>query len=68
MTAGSGVMWLGEERFVITAGDTIAIPTGVAHAVENKGGGPPVLLCCCAPLYSHAIPSCWRSSPAAEVW
>lgn len=51
MTAGSGVMWLGEERFVITAGDTIAIPTGVAHAVENKGRATGTALLLCAPLF-----------------
>lgn len=53
VTAGSGVMRLGAERFAITAGDTIAIVPGVAHAVENNGSEPLVLLCCCTPPYSH---------------
>jgi mannose-6-phosphate isomerase-like protein (cupin superfamily) len=46
-------MILGEERFAIGPGDTVAIPQGTAHAVENTGEEPLRILCCCAPPYSH---------------
>jgi len=53
VTAGQGLMVLGEERFAIGPGDTIAIPPGTPHAVENTGDEPLRILCCCAPPYSH---------------
>jgi len=53
ITAGKGLMQLGEERFTIQAGDTIAIKPGTSHAVENTGNEPLKILCCCAPPYSH---------------
>ena len=53
ITAGHGVMQLDEEKFEIRIGDTIAIPPGTAHAVENYGGEPLKILCCCSPPYSH---------------
>lgn len=53
VTAGNGVMQLGEERFAISVGDTVAIPPGTPHAVQNVGNEPLVLLCCCSPPYSH---------------
>jgi mannose-6-phosphate isomerase-like protein (cupin superfamily) len=51
--AGHGVMQLGEEKFGIRVGDTIVIPPGTAHAVENYGNEPLKILCCCSPPYSH---------------
>ena len=53
ITAGHGLMRLGEEKFEIRVGDTIAIMPGTAHAVENFGSEPLVMLCCCTPPYSH---------------
>lgn len=53
ITGGQGVMQLGEKSFKIGVGDTIAIPPGTAHAVENTGNVPLKILCCCAPPYSH---------------
>jgi mannose-6-phosphate isomerase-like protein (cupin superfamily) len=53
ITAGHGLMQLGEERFAIGPGDTVAIPPGTPHAVENSGDEPLRILCCCAPPYSH---------------
>jgi mannose-6-phosphate isomerase-like protein (cupin superfamily) len=50
---GSGWMTLGEERFAIAAGDTICIPPGRLHRLENSGKGPLKILCCCTPAYSH---------------
>lgn len=51
--AGKGMMQLGCERFPIGVGDTVAIPPGTAHAVENTGSEPLRILCCCAPPYAH---------------
>lgn len=53
VTAGQGVMTLGEARFAIALGDTVAIPPGTPHAVTNNGDEPLKILCCCAPPYSH---------------
>lgn len=53
ITSGHGLMMLGEEKFEIRVGDTIAIPPNTPHAVENFGNEPLVLLCCSAPPYSH---------------
>ena len=58
ITRGSRLMTLGVEAFAIAAGDSIAIPLGTPHRVENTGaevlhtGGAayPVLL---ALPYSH---------------
>lgn len=53
VTAGVGTMTLGSEVFTIGAGDTICIPPGAAHCVENTGAAPLKILCACAPAYSH---------------
>ena len=53
VTRGRGRMTLGAERFDIEAGDTLCIPPGTAHRVENTGNGPLVILCCCSPAYAH---------------
>ena len=52
-TRGSGWMILGRERLAVRAGDTVCIPPGVAHRLENTGDEPLVLLCACSPAYSH---------------
>lgn len=54
VTAGCGVMRLGEESFAIAVGDSILIPPGTPHCVTNDGDTPLHLLCCCAPAYAHA--------------
>ena len=51
--SGNGRMQLAEENFDVVAGDTICIPPGTAHCIENLGDKPLVLLCCCSPAYSH---------------
>ncbi len=53
ITAGEGVMTLGDEVFPVTVGDTIAIMPGMPHCVRNAGKVPLTLLCACAPAYSH---------------
>ncbi len=53
ITAGNGLMTMNNEIFVIRSGDTICIPPGSAHCVNNTGEGPLRILCCCAPPYLH---------------
>ena len=53
VTAGQGVMRLGEDEFAVAPGDTICIAPGTAHAIRNTGESPLVLLCCCTPPYDH---------------
>lgn len=53
ITAGRGLMQLGDEEFAVAAGDTVCIPPGTPHAVCNTGEEPLRILCCCAPRYSH---------------
>ena len=52
-TAGEGRMTLGGEQFDVRAGDTVCIPPGLAHRLENTGRADMVLLCACSPAYSH---------------
>jgi len=54
VTAGEGLMTLGEARFPIRPGDTVAIAPKTAHCVHNPGPATLVMLCCCSPPYSHA--------------
>ena len=51
---GEGVMTLADRKFLIKTGDTVLIPPGTPHKVENKGDSELILLCCCSPAYSHA--------------
>jgi len=53
ITAGRGRMTLGNRNFEVGPGDTVCIPPGTAHCIENTGTGPLRILCCCAPPYSH---------------
>jgi mannose-6-phosphate isomerase-like protein (cupin superfamily) len=51
-TAGTGYMRLGDEEFMVTAGDTVCIPPGTPHALINRGNEELRLLCCSSPPYS----------------
>jgi len=53
ITAGEGSMRLGEDTFAVCAGDTICIPPGTPHCIENTGSTPLKILCACSPPYSH---------------
>lgn len=53
ITRGEGLMTLGEQQFMVRPGDTVCIPPGTAHCIENKGEAELRLLCCCAPAYAH---------------
>ena len=54
ITAGQGQMTLGTEYFTVTVGDTICIPPGTPHYIENTGTQALHILCMCSPPYSHA--------------
>ena len=53
VTAGTGLMTLGERTFEVRAGDTVCIPPGTPHRIRSIGGEPLRILCCCSPAYSH---------------
>lgn len=53
VTAGTGLMTLGEHRLEVTAGDTVCIPPGTPHDLHNTGNTELRVLCCCAPAYAH---------------
>lgn len=53
ITAGEGLMYLGDEQFAVAVGDTVQIPPGTAHAIKNIGPTELVFLCCCSPAYQH---------------
>ncbi|MBT8489459.1 MAG: cupin domain-containing protein [Deltaproteobacteria bacterium] len=50
---GTGVMYLGDRQFSISARDTVYIPRGTPHKIKNSGSIPLKILCCCYPAYSH---------------
>lgn len=52
ITAGSGEMVAGAERFEVMSGDTICIMPDTPHQIANTGVGPLKILCCCSPAYS----------------
>ncbi|HEC18126.1 MAG TPA: cupin domain-containing protein [Gammaproteobacteria bacterium] len=53
ITSGEGRMTLGRQQFMVSRGDTLCIPPGVAHCIENTGAEDLRILCCCAPAYAH---------------
>lgn len=50
---GLGRMDLGEASFEVGPRDTVLIPEGIPHAIENIGEDPLVFLCVCSPPYAH---------------
>ncbi|MCE9569453.1 MAG: cupin domain-containing protein [Rhodocyclales bacterium] len=53
VTAGSGIMTLGDSLLKVGVGDTVLIPPGTPHRIEATGAEPLRILCCCSPPYSH---------------
>lgn len=53
VTAGRGVMRLGERCFEVRRGDTVLIAPGTPHSVRNDGRRPLKILCACSPAYAH---------------
>lgn len=46
---GSGIVQVGEERELLSAGDAALAPSGVAHAIRNPGPGRLVVMAILAP-------------------
>lgn len=53
VTAGQGLMTLGNATFAVGPGDTVHIAPGTPHRIANTGDVPLLVLCCCAPPYAH---------------
>ena len=53
VTAGEGLMMLGDARFAVGVGDTVCIAPGTPHCIANTGAVPLTILCACAPAYAH---------------
>ncbi len=53
VTAGSGLLRVGEEERRVEAGDCVAIPPGTPHRLRNDGEVDMVVVCACSPPYSH---------------
>jgi mannose-6-phosphate isomerase-like protein (cupin superfamily) len=51
---GTGEMQLEDKVFRVNMGDTICIPPGTKHCIENTGENDLKILCCCSPAYTHA--------------
>ena len=52
VTHGRGSMTLGRETFDVGPGDTVCIPPGTPHCIENTGRETLYIVCACAPAYS----------------
>jgi mannose-6-phosphate isomerase-like protein (cupin superfamily) len=50
---GTGRITLGEDQFSLRPGDTVCIPPGTVHCIENIGHEDLHILCICVPAYSH---------------
>jgi len=53
ITHGHGRMTLADKVFTVSEGDSICIPPGSPHRIENTGSENLHLLCMCSPAYSH---------------
>ena len=53
ISSGTGTMTLGNEKKKVKSGDSILIPPGTNHKIENTGNDMLKILCCCTPPYSH---------------
>ena len=53
VTAGNGVMRLGDTLLRLRPGDTVCIPPGTPHYVKANGSEDLRILCCCSPAYDH---------------
>jgi mannose-6-phosphate isomerase-like protein (cupin superfamily) len=53
ITAGEGMMTLGDARFAVAAGNTVCIAPGTPHCIANTGSTALRIICSCAPAYAH---------------
>ena len=49
ITQGQGRMTLGADTFDVVTGETVCIPPGTPHCIENTGREALRILCACAP-------------------
>ena len=61
--SGTGRMVLEMEQFEVGPGDSVLIPPGTPHQIQNTGAVPLKILCCCAPAYSHGDTELMASLP-----
>ena len=61
---GTGEMWLGEERRVVSSGQAVFIPPGVFHQMTNLGRTPLKMLYCYGPAGDVAH---WRQELDATL-
>ena len=62
ISAGQGLMQLGERQLFVRAGDVVNIPKQVAQRIRNIGAGDLVFQCLCTPRFTPAA-----YAPADEV-
>jgi mannose-6-phosphate isomerase-like protein (cupin superfamily) len=53
VTAGAGLLRVGDEERAVVAGDCVAIAPGTPHRLRNDGEVDLVVVCACSPPYSH---------------
>jgi mannose-6-phosphate isomerase-like protein (cupin superfamily) len=53
VTGGRGRLFLGKGQVEVAPGDTVYIPPGTRHKIENTGDVPLKILCFCCPAYAH---------------
>ncbi len=53
LTAGDGLLRVGDEERRVTAGDCVVIPPGEVHRLRNTGAEDLIFVCACSPPYSH---------------
>lgn len=66
ISAGSGRMQCDDNWFSIQPGDSICIPPGMPHRLENTGDSILIVLCCCSPPYSHQDTELLEADEAAD--
>ena len=54
LTAGRGLLRIGDEEREVEAGDCAVIRPGAVHQLRNTGETDLVVVCACSPPYSHA--------------
>lgn len=53
VTAGRGLLKIGDEQREVVPGDCATIPPGSVHQLQNTGAEDLVVVCCSSPPYSH---------------
>jgi mannose-6-phosphate isomerase-like protein (cupin superfamily) len=53
ITAGRGLMTVGEESREVVSGDAVFVPRGLKHGLQNTGSEPITLLLVCGPAFFY---------------